>query len=273
MEATHRQSRAAAPMGYDRHCAEIAVQADLLRSSLGDADLTTPVPSCPGWNLGQLLRHLGGAHRWAETIVRTRATQPPSDEDFRDLSGYTDRDPDVLGAWLAEGAAQLADTLRAAGPDAQMWTAVPGETAAFWARRFAHETVVHRADAVLALGAEFTVDEDVALDAVDEWMQLGSLPMMFEFHPEMRALLGPGRTLHLHASDTAPETGAEWLVDLTGDSITWRRAHEEAAVTVRGPLTDLLLVVYRRRPARGEGLEIVGDTQLLDFWLERVGFG
>ncbi|MGH3780803.1 MAG: hypothetical protein ACRDRO_09310 [Pseudonocardiaceae bacterium] len=40
-----------------------------------------------------------------------------------------------------------------------------------------------------------------------------------------------------------------------------------------GPLTDLLLVIYKRRPARSEGIEILGDVQLLDFWLERVGFG
>jgi hypothetical protein len=104
-------------------------------------------------------------------------------------------------------------------------------------------------------------------------MELGSLPRMFEFHPEQRELLGPGRTLHLHATDTAPDAAAEWLMDLTGDAITWRRAHEKAAVAVRGPLTDLLLIVYRRRPARGEGIEILGDAELLDFWLERVGFG
>ena len=143
----------------------------------------------------------------------------------------------------------------------------------FFARRMAHETVVHRADAALAVGAEFTLDEDVAVDALDEWMELGSLPQMFDFHPEMCEVLGPGRTLHLHATDTRPEVAGEWLVDLTGDAIAWRRAHEKAAVAVRGPLTGLLLIVYRRRPARGESIEIIGDEQLLDFWLERVSFG
>ncbi|MGH3915009.1 MAG: maleylpyruvate isomerase family mycothiol-dependent enzyme [Pseudonocardiaceae bacterium] len=260
-------------LSYDRYCAEIVAQTDLVRSRLKGVDLTTLVPSCPGWSLGQLLRHLGGAHRWAETIVRTRATQPPSADHFRDLSGYTDEDPAVLAPWLAEGAAQLADTLRAAGSDAEVWTPVPGETAGFLARRMAHETVIHRADVVLALDAEFSVDEEVALDALDEWMELGALPQMFEFHPEKRELLGPGRTLHLHATDTAPEAAAEWLIDLTGDAIAWRHAHEKAAVAVRGPLTDLLLIVYRRRPARSEGIEVLGDGQFLDFWLERVSFG
>ncbi|MGH4012934.1 MAG: maleylpyruvate isomerase family mycothiol-dependent enzyme [Pseudonocardiaceae bacterium] len=262
-------------LSYDRYCAEIVAQTDLLRSRIAGADLTVSVPSCPDWNLGQLLRHLGGGHRWVETIVRTRATQPLPDEQVRDVSGYADEDPAVLDAWLAEGAAQLTDTLRAAGPDAEVWTPVPdGETTpVFWARRFAHETVIHRADATLALGVEFTVDEEVALDALDEWMELGSLPHIFEVHPEKRELLGPGRALHVHATDTAPEAAAEWLIDLTGDAIVWRRAHEKAAVAVRGPLTGLLLVVYRRRPARSEGIEVLGDVQLLDFWLERVSFG
>ncbi|MFE5122404.1 hypothetical protein [Streptomyces sp. NPDC056669] len=89
----------------------------------------------------------------------------------------------------------------------------------------------------------------------------------------MRELLGPGRTLHFHATDTAPEVAAEWVVDLTGDAITWRRAHEKAAVAVRGPLTDLLLIIYKRRPARSAGVEILGDEKLLDFWRERVSFG
>jgi uncharacterized protein (TIGR03083 family) len=260
-------------LSYDRYCDEIITQTHLLRSVIRDADMTVSVPSCPGWSLGQLLRHLGGGHRWVETIVRTRATQPPSDDHFRDLSGYTDEDPAVLDPWLAEGAEHLAEALRTAGPDAQVWTPIPGESTMFLARRFTHETMLHRADATLAIGAEFTVDERAALDALDEWMELGSLPQIFHVHPEMRELLGPGRTVHFHAIDTAPEAAAEWLIDLTGDTIVWRRAHEKAAVAVRGRLTDLLLLVYRRRPARGEGIEILGDAPLFDFWWERVSFG
>ncbi|HEY2286560.1 MAG TPA: maleylpyruvate isomerase N-terminal domain-containing protein, partial [Streptosporangiaceae bacterium] len=55
-------------LSYDRCCAEIVAQTDLLRSALDGADLTVPVPSCPGWNVGQLARHLGGAQRWAAGV-------------------------------------------------------------------------------------------------------------------------------------------------------------------------------------------------------------
>ncbi|QLH20482.1 maleylpyruvate isomerase family mycothiol-dependent enzyme [Streptomyces sp. Rer75] len=261
-------------LSFDRMCAEIVTQSGLLTSRIEGADLTAPVPSCPGWNVGQLLRHLGGGQRWAAETVRTQGPEPLPDEHFRDLTPYADEDPAVVGPWLAESAAQLAEALREAGPDARVWTPpVPQETAAFYARRFTHETALHRADATLALGAEFTLDQDVALDALDEWMELGSLPFHFEVHPWMRELLGPGRTLHLHATDTAPEAMAEWVVDLTGEAITWRRAHEKCAVAVRGPLTELLLLVYKRRPAHGGRVEVLGDAKLLDFWLERVSFG
>lgn len=257
-------------LSHDRRCAEIVAQIDLLRATIDGADLTVPVPSCPGWNVGQLLRHLGGGQRWAEETVRTRATGPLSDEHFRDLSAYTREDPAVLGPWLAEGAERLAATLREAGPDAELWTPIAGGTTAFYARRFTHETVIHRADATLALGAEFTLDPEVAVDAVDEWMELGSLPFHFEVHPWMRELLAPGRTIHLHATDVAD---AEWVVDLTGDRIAWRRAHEKAAVAIRGPLVDLLLVTYKRLPPAEAEVEILGDAELLDFWLDRVDFG
>lgn len=262
-------------MNYERFGSEIVTQTDLLSAAVADADVTLPVPSCPGWTVNQLVRHLGHGHRWAETIVRTRATEPTSDEALRNLDGYVGEDPATLAAWLAEGAAELAETLLAAGPDATVWTPLPsGERSpAFYARRFTHETLIHRADATLAIGSEFTAGSDVAADAIDEWLELGSLPEMLEFHPHWRELLGPGRTLHLHATDTPPEASAEWVVDLTGDAITWRRAHEKAPVAVRGSLTDLLLLIYRRRPVDGGHVEVIGDRALLDFWLERVSFG
>jgi uncharacterized protein (TIGR03083 family) len=262
-------------LSHERYSAEITAQTELLAATVKGADLTVPVPSCPGWNVGQLLRHLGGAQRWAEEAVRTRPADPlPEDAfDFRDLAPYAEEDPAVVGPWLTEGAARLADALLAAGPGAELWTPVPGGTTDFYARRFTHETVMHRADATLALGAEYTLDQEVALDALDEWMALGALPMHFEIDPSTRELLAPGRTLHLHATDTAPEAAAEWVVDLTGNAIAWRRAHEKAAVAVSAPLTDLLLLVYRRRPVDAEGIEVIGDAGLLDFWLEKVAFG
>lgn len=250
-------------MDYHRHCAEIVNQTELLTAGLDGADLHAPVPSCPGWSLGNLLRHIGGGHRWAEEIVRTRATGFLPDGEVRNLDGDDSAPPPV--DWLIEGAQRLADTLRAAGPDAELWTPLGHGTTAFWARRFANETVLHRADATLATGSEFVVAGDMALESVDEWMELDALPQHFEYRPRKRELLGPGRTLAFEASDT----DTAWFVDLTGDVITWRRGPAQAAVTVRASLTDILLVLYRRSSPQG----IEGDRDLLDRWLDQVGFG
>lgn len=261
---------------FDRYCTEIVAQTDAVRSILPGADLTTPVPSCPGWVVWQLLRHLGGAQRWAAAAVSARVQEPmPEDEfAFRTFSEDLEGNPSELDPWLAEGAEKLASALRGAGPGASVWTPVPAVGIVdFYARRFTHETLIHRADATLALGAEFTADPRVATDAFDEWLELGSLPMMLEHNPRTRELLGPGRTLHFHATDTPPDLNAEWVVDLTGAVITWRRVHERAAVAVRGPLTDLLLLIYRRLTPDAAGVEILGDRDLFDFWLDRVGFG
>ena len=100
-----------------------------------------------------------------------------------------------------------------------MWCPVDGGGAAFYARRFAHETAIHCADAALALGIEFVIDANVAMDGIDEWLELGCLPFHFEVHPQVRELLEPGRTIGLHATDT----DAHWLLYLTGEVITWRR--------------------------------------------------
>ena len=257
-------------MEFERHCQLIVEQAELLAGHLSAGkDLSTAVPSCPGWNVGQLVRHVGGAHREA-TVVATTGEAPPDDE-FRDPTHWyadpsdcTDAAVGELAGWIVDGARELAATLRRAGPDVPIQMPVDEPTTRFTARRMAHETVMHRADAALALGAAYALDPDVATDGIDEWMELGALPFHFEVHPWMRELLAPGRTLKF----AAPEQS--WVVDLTGDKIRWRHSTEPTAVTVRGSLTDLLLHLYKRRD---DNLEVDGDQDLLEYYRERVSFG
>jgi uncharacterized protein (TIGR03083 family) len=254
-------------MEYTRHCTEIVTQTELLATELKAADLREPVPSCPGWSLGDLVRHIGGGHRWAEEMVRTRATEWLPDGQIRQVTG--DDTGELPADWLVEGATRLAETLRASDPDAPIWAPFTYDRTAFWARRFAHETLVHRADATLAAGTAFAADPAVVVDAVDEWMELDAMPEHFEITPRKGELLGPGRTLAFAATDT----GDAWFVDLTGDVIAWRRGSAAAAVTVRAPVTDLLLLIYRRRAATGPAIDVTGDRGLLEFWSGHVAFG
>jgi hypothetical protein len=43
-----------------------------LAALLDGADLSRPVPSCPDWDLRQLISHVGRAHRFAADVVRRR---------------------------------------------------------------------------------------------------------------------------------------------------------------------------------------------------------
>ncbi|MEI5101162.1 maleylpyruvate isomerase family mycothiol-dependent enzyme [Streptomyces sp. PmtG] len=254
----------------ERYAAEIVTQTEQLRSLIKDADLSAPVPTCPGWSLGNLLRHVGGAHRWSERVVRTRASGPVPHDQVDDVDGDDTADAAALGDWLAEGAALLADTLREAGPDARVWTPAPGGTPVFWGRRMLFETVLHRADAVTAVGGPYPLDADVALIGLNEWMEFTELPQVCESPEALRALLGPGRTVHLHATDVEPAGAGEWLIDLTGDAITTRRTHEKAAVAVRGPAASLLALLYQRESVLAEAPEIIGDRALFEQWRETV---
>ncbi|MGW0706949.1 maleylpyruvate isomerase family mycothiol-dependent enzyme [Streptomyces sp. NPDC002643] len=259
---------------HDRYCAEIEVQVRQLRDVVtSGADLSTTVPTCPDWSLEELVRHTGGALRWVETNVRTRAKEEVPEERVPSYEGPGAKgDPAALDAWLAETGELLVTTLREAGPGAPVWSWGWEGTAGFWARRMTHELVVHRADATLAAGLPYQVAPDIAADAIDEWLEILEYGQRIG-RPELVELRGPGRSLHLHATDTPAELNADWFVELTDDVVRWSRGHEKATVALRGPLTEVLLAFYRRLPP-GEGqLEVLGDRGLLDFWLERATFG
>ena len=55
------------------YAAALIEQNQLLGELLRDADWSTPVPTCPGWTLLQLLRHVGRGDRWAAQIITDRA--------------------------------------------------------------------------------------------------------------------------------------------------------------------------------------------------------
>ncbi|MET9294232.1 maleylpyruvate isomerase family mycothiol-dependent enzyme [Streptomyces sp. NPDC003077] len=258
---------------HDRYCDEILAQTDLFRQHLRGVDLTATVPTCPEWTVDQLARHLGGAHRWVGAIVGTRAKDNIPPEEVPGGAGPEEGGLEALDAWLEEGVRTLVETLREAGPDAEVWGWMPGQAAGFWARRMAHETVVHRADAAITAGVDFEVAPEVAADTIEEWLQMLASPVAKEFNPALSGVLGPGRTIHLHATDAPAELNAEWLIDLTGEWIAYRRGHEKAAVVLRGPLTDVLRVFYRRQSADTERVEILGDRKILDHWLELASFG
>ena len=264
-------------LGHDRYCSEIADQTRLLRQTLAGADLAARVPTCPDWSLRELAVHVGAAHRWVHEMVRTRATTAVEEGAVPRSRGPEEDSPQALDTWLAEGADLLADALRASGPEAHVWTWAAPQNTAFWARRMAHETVVHRADAHAAVpGTTYEVSPDLAADCVDEWLDILTDPSNEDDEDLLRLRERPGTSLHLHATDSPAAldgTDAEWLIELTGGGVAWSRAHGRATVAVRGPLTDVLRVFHRRLSPESGGVEVLGDAELLRLWLECTRWG
>ena len=245
-------------------CAEIEASTATMAGLAGHDDLTRRVPTCPDWTLRELAIHVGRAHRWATAIVGTRSSEfipfrSVPDGKFPD--GAAER-----AAWLTNGAAQLIGTVQAAGGDL-VWAFDEMRPASFWARRMAHETAVHRADAQIAVGREPDLAPVLAADAIDEWLS-GT-----DSATDPRAdALPPGRVLHIHATDAALAGSGEWTLRGEAAGISLEHGHGRGDVAVRGPAARLLLVLVRRLPPDDPAVEIIGDGALFSRWLEHTPF-
>ncbi|WP_432137935.1 MULTISPECIES: maleylpyruvate isomerase family mycothiol-dependent enzyme [unclassified Streptomyces] len=252
---------------HDRYCSEIDHQVTQLRTVVtSGADLSGTVPTCPDWTLEKLVRHMGGALRWVNALVRERAEENIPFERIPLIGGPEARaDAGALDAWLAETGRLVVEALREAGPDTKVWSWMEMANTGFWARRMTHEITVHRADATLAAGLPYEVAPEIAADALDEWLEIGQ----WMLRRGGESPLAPGQSIHLHATDTP----AEWLVEGTESGVAWRHGHEKATVALRGPVADVLLAFYRRLPLDSAGLAVSGDRRVLEGWLERSSFG
>lgn len=251
------------PLAADRYHAEITARTAALAGLAGQADLSLPVPSCPGWTLRELITHVGRAQRWAAEITRTRSAEFIP---FRSVpDGRLPADPAHRPGWLRDGAALLIASVREAG-DATVWALGRERPASFWARRMAHETAVHRADAEITIGIPPVIAADLAADGIDEWLTELSVRPGGEPRP---AALPAGQSLHVHTADVP---GGEWLVRHGEDGITVRREHDHADVALRGPASALLLVLLRRLPPGDPAVQVLGDQQVLSRWLAGTAF-
>ncbi|MCK7628146.1 maleylpyruvate isomerase family mycothiol-dependent enzyme [Streptomyces sp. RS10V-4] len=236
----------------------------LLADAADVAGPDAPVPACPEWRMRDLVLHIGRVHRWAAGFVTE-----PRDRPHPLPEGPKPAD-DELVAWLREGHHHLVLALHAAPRDLKTWTIVPAPSPlAFWARRQAHETSVHRADAQQAAGVPLTpLPARFAADGVDE--------LLTAFHAHERSRLRPEtpRTVRFRATDT-PD--ADWTMHLTPDAPprTERTPAPEAPgaagadTTVEGPAEQLYLTLWNR--LSWDGLAVTGDPSLPALWQERGG--
>jgi len=244
-------------MEIAEHIAALRAAGRRLAEAAADCDLDAPVPTCPDWRLRDLVHHVGTIHRWATSFVN--GTRRDRYDPFADMT-EADWPPDAaLVDWFRAGHAGLVQALDAAPPDLDAPTFLPAPSPlAFWARRQAHETTIHRVDAESPSGAITPCPPAFACDGIDE--------ILFGFAARRgsRLVADPPQRLALHTTDLP----ADWLIEIGPSGPTTRHEHGPADCTVSGPAADLYLLLWNRRPA--DGLDVAGDASLLDRWRTSV---
>jgi uncharacterized protein (TIGR03083 family) len=244
----------------DDYATALTGQNRMLGELLQDADWSVPVPTCPGWTLLQLLRHVGRGDRWAAQIIADRVDASLDPRLVRE-----GRPPaDVPGAirWLSQGPLTLLAAVDAIGPGTEVSTFVGPRAAAWWTRRRLHEATVHRADAAIALGVPYQLSAELAADGIAEWLERLADEQALGQPPSLPA----GASLALRATDQ-DLTASTWTVLGGTRGVQWTGRPGSADLTLSGPATDLLLALLRRRPVEQTGISMQGDTALWRTWL------
>ena len=223
-------------------------------------NLDASVPTCPGWTGHDLVAHLGRVYTSVGLHVREHATEMiPADRVPPAPEGAAVVD-------FARGARdRLVADLRDADPSVPVWTWSGTKTMAFYFRRMAHETTVHRVDAELAAGVPVApVAAESGCDGIDELIdlvipfRLARWPHALPLAPVRLRCLETGRAWHLEAD--AERTG---LVSATSPASSSAAGTE---VVAGGGM--LYLFLEERVAVDHPELEIHGDAALAQAWAE-----
>jgi uncharacterized protein (TIGR03083 family) len=209
------------------------------------ADPTAAVPSCPGWTVADLTRHVGEVY-----LHKTLAMREGAEPDPWPPEELADEEPLAL---LDRAYAGLREEFAARRPEdpAGTWYA-PDQTVGFWIRRMAHETVIHRIDAELGTGQRVApVPADLAVDGIDELLKVFVAYGVAGWADDFADVLAgsPGRTYAVRTD------GAAWRVR-TGPGLFAVRdgaGDDPAEVTVSGPPAAVLRWVWNREGAGEPG--------------------
>jgi uncharacterized protein (TIGR03083 family) len=235
-----------------RYLAAIEEESAAFHAAAASAGLAAPVPSCPEWAVRDLVFHLGSVQWFWGEIAGRRLLSP---NDVEDPAGPPD---DELIEWGQRQTSHLQSALAATDPTTRVWTWAPRQDVAFIDRRMAHEAAVHRWDAQLAAGRTWPIDAERASDGVDEFLTV----MLVDPRFSSRTI---GGSAHLHATDTP----GEWLVreEVEGNLVVTAE-HAKGDAALRGPASDLLLVLWGRLPL--DHLEVIGDRVVAERLLGRT---
>lgn len=147
----------------------LASESARFREVLADARAGVRVPTCPDWDVDDLLWHLGEVQWFWGGIAERGLT---TGEQVEAMNADRDPRPDDRGGLLAfydRSSERLHRVLSSLVPETELWMWADDHTAGYIARRQAHEALIHRLDAELTAGVERTpFDPALAADGVDE---------------------------------------------------------------------------------------------------------
>ncbi len=239
-------------LSTDLYLNQVAVDTNRILSCLL-ANPHADVPTCPGWDVSRLAGHVGRVHRMANAVVSQQLTERPT-------PNPQDAPPTEVGAlneWITDGLRMLTTTLSATRSESPAWNfAGQPQTAAFWPRRMAHETAVHRADAQRADGHVDPLEPAMAIDGISEFLTLFAARVL-----PSNPTADLGGTLHLHATDG----DGEWMIALTDGKLVVDHSHGKGAAAVRGTASDLMLGMWGRLSlSEGTEFDRFGDPAVVE---------
>jgi uncharacterized protein (TIGR03083 family) len=265
------------PCDIPGYIARLREEGELLAGAAERAGLDAPVPACPAWRVRDLLKHVGYVHRWAAGYVREQHPKWVDRASEKEILAGGPRD-DALPGWFRDGHAALVRALEAAGEDTTCWTFLEAPSPlAFWARRQAHETAIHRVDAEQAAaaagaagvragndasiaagagaGGDASIAPEFAADGVDELL-MGFLGR----DAKRESWDGPPGVLGIHADDGTGAT-AHWRVASAAGQLAVTREAGPADCDITGSAARLYLMLWNRRDTGG--LQVRGDPGTL----------
>jgi len=245
------------------HLEALAAAAVDLVAAASAAGLTAAVPTCPGWQVRDLVAHVGGVHRWAVEIVSSAHPRNLSDDELAGIMAAP-ADDELLD-WFADGAATLGTVLANAPTDLTALVFLRSAPAPreFWARRQAHETTIHRVDALaashgrLVTAAEAEVDHELALDGIDE--------LLTGFITRRSSALRSD--LPLTVAIAPNDSSRSWTVAVSPEpAVTVEGADPDADVLITGAAAGIYLGLWNR----GDDIAVDGEPEFLGVWRDKV---
>jgi uncharacterized protein (TIGR03083 family) len=242
---------------FEEHLSTLESSGDRLLEEVLAAGLDAPVPTCPAWDARALLAHQAMVHRFAAANVL-----PGDPNDYPDQTTILAEVAD-LPAFYREGHAALIAALRDAPVDLEAVTFLKDAPSPreFWARRQAHETTIHMADAVAARDGRLPASENVdvpspvAVDGIDELLR--------GFFTRGRSKLFEGTEYTVLVAPTDSER--RWYVRIA-EHLTVAPGDDDgdggADATISGTADALYLGLWNR----GDEIEVAGRDDLLTQW-------